>query len=66
MFEKDEGGDIRVLGSWLGAKTDRNNRIQRAGRVLVQVKGWLRGSRMFKRGQARVVEVHVESSLLYD
>ena len=66
VFGTDEGGEIRVLGSWLGAKADRNNRIQRAGRLWGQVKGWLRGSRMSKRGQARVVGVCVENSLLYD
>ena len=65
-FGTDEGGEIRVLGSWLGAEADRKNRIKRAGRLWGQVKGWLRGSRMSKRGQARVVEVCVESSLLYD
>ena len=66
VFGTEEGGEIRVLGSWLGAEADRKNRIRRAGRLWGQVKGWLRGSRMSKRMQARVVEACVESSLLYD
>ena len=66
VFGTEEGGDVRVLGSWLGAEADRRNRIRRAGMLWGQVKGWLRGSKMSKRVQARVVEVCVESSLLYD
>ena len=66
VFGTEEGGEVRVLGSWLGAEADRRNRIRRAGRLWGQVKGWLRGSRMSKRSQARVVEACVESSLLYD
>ena len=66
VFGTEEGGGIRVLGSWLGAKEDGRNRIRRAGRLWGQVRGWLRGSRMSKRWQARVVEACVESSLLYD
>lgn len=46
VFGAEEGGDIRVLGSWLGAEADRRNRIRRAGMLWGQVKGWLRGSRM--------------------
>ena len=62
----EEGGEIRVLGSWLGAEADKKNRIKRAGRLWGQVKGWMSGSRMSKKVQARVVEACVESSLLYD
>ena len=66
VFGTVEGGEVRVLGSWLGAEADRKNRIRRAGGLWGQVKGWLRGSRMSKKVQARVVEACVESSLLYD
>ena len=47
-------------------KEDVENRIRRASRLCLRVKRWLRGSRMSKRCQARVVEACVESSLLYD
>ena len=66
MFGTEEGGDIRVLGSWLGAEADRMNRIRRAGMLWEQVKGWLRGLKMSKKTQVKIVEACVESSLLYD
>ena len=62
----EEGEEIRVLGSWMGVKEDINNRTGRAGLLWANAKGWLKGSRMSKRCQARVVETCVESSLLYD
>ena len=65
-FATEEGEDIRVLGNWMGAKTDGNKRIRRAGGLWARVKGWMKGSKMSKRWQARVVEACVESSLLYD
>ena len=65
-FGTNEGEDVRVLGSWLGAKEDVNHRKQRAGALWGKVKEWLNGSRLNKRWQARIVEACVESSLLYD
>lgn len=64
-FGTEDGGEVRVFGSWLSAKADVRNRIKRAGGLWWRVKGWLKGSRMSKRWQARVVEACVESSLLY-
>ena len=66
VFGTEEGGEVRVLGSWLGAEADKRNRIKRSGRLWGQVRGWLRGSRLSKRVQASVVEACVESSLVYD
>ena len=65
-FGTKEGEEIRVLGSWVGAEVDGRNRTRRAGGLWARVKGWLKGSRMSKKRQARVVEACVESSLLYD
>ena len=65
-FGTNEGEDVRVLGSWLGAKEDVNHRKRRAGALWGKVKEWLNGSSLNKRWQARIVEACVESSLLYD
>ena len=65
-FGTEEGGEIRVLGSWLGAVADGRNRIKRASKLWWQVKSWLKQSKLSRRWQARVVEACVESSLLYD
>ena len=66
MFGTEEGGRVRVLGSWVSAKVDVENRIKRANGLWWKVKSWLKGSRLTKRWQGRVVEACVESSLLYD
>ena len=39
VFGTEEGGEIRVLGSWLGAEADKRNRIKRAGRLWGQING---------------------------
>lgn len=65
-FGTEEGGKVRVLGSWLGADEDVKMRIKRASGLWWRVKRWLKGSNMSKRCQARVAEACVESSLLYD
>lgn len=65
-FGTNEGNEIRVLGSWVGTDADVRNRVKRANGLWWRVKGYLKGSRMSKRWQARVIEACVESSLLYD
>ena len=65
-FGTNEGGNVRVLGSWMNASTDVNNRIKRANGLWWKVKGWLKSSRLSKKWQGRVIEACVESSLLYD
>ena len=65
-FGTREGGEVRVLGSWMSAEVDVKNRIKRANGLWWRVRGWLKGSKLSKRWQARVVEACVESSLLYD
>ena len=65
-FGTNEGANVRVLGSWMNASTDVQNRIKRANGLWWRVKGWLKSSRLTKKWQGRVVEACVESSLLYD
>ena len=65
-FGTEEGANVRVLGSWLGTKEDVSNRKRRAGMLWGRVKEWLKGTKLSKRWQARIVAACVESSLLYD
>ena len=65
-FGTEEGDEVRILGSWMGEKEEVRNRIRRAGMLWGNVRGRLRGSRLSKRWQGRIVQACVESSLLYD
>ena len=65
-FGTNEGGDVRVLGSWVSSNADVSNRIKRANGLWWKVKAWLKSSRLTKKWQGRIVEACVESSLLYD
>ena len=65
-FGTEEGGKIRILGSWIGGGEDVNNRIKRAGGLWWKVRAKLKGSRLSRRWQARIVEACVESALLFD
>ena len=65
-FGTEEGGEKRVLGSWMNTKRDIANRKSRAGKLWGKVKSWLKGSRLSKTWQAKIVEACVESSLIYD
>ena len=65
-FGTEEGGKIRILGSWIGGGEDVSNRLKRAGGLWWKVKAKLKGSRLSRRWQARIVEACVESALLFD
>ena len=65
-FGDEEGGKIRVLGSYLSSKEDIKQRIKRANYAWFKVKHQLRGSKMTKKMQARVVQAVCESTLLFD
>ena len=65
-FGTEEGDEVRILGSRMGEKEDVRNRIRRAGMLWGNVRGWLKGYRLSKRWQGRIVQACVESSLLYD
>ena len=60
-FGTEEGDEVRILGSWMGEKEDVRNRIRRAGMLWGNVMGWLKGSRLSKRWQGRIVQACVES-----
>jgi hypothetical protein len=66
IFGTDESNKIRVLGSYLGPAEDVKQRLKRGGAAWVKVKGRLKGSRLSKKVQARVVEACVGSTMLFD
>ena len=66
VFGTEDGDKIRVLGSYLGPAEDIRQRIKRAGAAWSKVKARLKGSRLSKRTQARVVEACAESTMLFD
>ena len=65
-FGREGSSGIRMLGCWLGWNEDVKQRLARAGRAWAKLRGRLKGSKMPKKVQARVVEACVESCLLFD
>ena len=65
-FGTDESANIRMLGSWMGESNDTSQRLKRGGAAWMKVKHRLKGSKMSKRMQARIVEACVESTVLFD
>ena len=65
-FGEESSGGIRMLGSWMGWKQDVDERLRRANRAWWKTKNRLKGAKISKRMQARVIEASVESTLLFD
>ena len=66
IFGDASSGQIRMLGSWMSWDGDVKKRLERGNRAWWKVRNRLRGTRISKRMQARVVEAGVESTLLFD
>ena len=66
MFGEEEGESIRMLGCYIGPKEDVKQRIKRARYAWSKVRPRLKGSRLTKKTQARIIEACVESTLLFD
>ena len=65
-FGTAESNNIRMLGVWLGEEEDVRQRLKRAGGAWIKIKSQLKGSKMSKKKQAKIVEACVESTLLFD
>ena len=65
-FGTEESEKIRMLGSWMGEKNDTSQRMKRGGAAWMKVKNRLKGSKLSKRSQAKIVEACVESTVLFD
>ena len=66
VFGSEESGDIRMLGCWMGWRADVEQRLARGRKAWWKMRNRLRGSRMSRKLQARVVEACVESGMLFD
>ena len=66
IFGSEESEDIRMLGTWLGRKNDMKHRIQRAGKAWATIRKRFRKCRLSKVTQAKVFEVCIESTLLFN
>ena len=66
IFGEEGSGGVRVLGSYLGQKEDVRQRKKRAGNAWRKVKHRLKGTKLSKRMQARVIQAVVESTMLFD
>ena len=65
-FREESSHNIRMLGCYMGWKEDVNQRCRRSGMAWSKVKSRLKGSKMSKKMQARIVETCVESTMLFD
>ena len=66
IFGTEEGEKIRMLGSYIGNREDIKQRVKRANGAWAKTKRRLKGSKLSKKMQARIVEACVESTLLFD
>ena len=66
FFGESESESIRMLGSFVGRKKDNQERLKRARQGVWKVKKRLWKTKMSKINQARIVEVIMESSVLFD
>ena len=66
IFGEEEGDKVRMLGCYIGVNEDLKQRVKRAGHAWSQVKPRLKGSKLTKKMQARIVEACVESTMLFD
>ena len=63
---RHDGGQIRMLGSYMDRKKDLDERLRRMRRSWFVVKKRLKGSRISKKMQGKVIELCVESTALFD
>ena len=66
MFGDEGSGKISMLGSWMNWKEDLSERLKRGGRAWWKTRQRLRGAKISRRMQAKIVEASVESSMLFD
>ena len=66
IFGYEGSEKIRMLGVWMGEGEDVKQRLKRAGMSWSKVKNRLKGSKLSKKMQAKIVEACVESTLLFD
>ena len=63
IFGSKESEDIRMLGTWLGRKTDMEHRMERAGKARANIRKRFRRCRLIKVTHAKAFEACIESTL---
>ena len=66
FFGESESESIRMLGSFVGRKKDNQEKLKRSRQDVWKVKKRLWKTKVSKINQARILEVIVESSELFD
>ena len=65
-FGREDSKKIRMLGCYMGVEWDTSQRVKRSGATWIKVKNRLKGSKLSKKMQAKIIEACVESTLLFD
>ena len=60
------GGEIRMLGTWIGRKPDVQQRTKRGRHALMTIKKRLKNTTLSRKTQAMVIQVVVESTMLFN
>ena len=60
------GGEIRMLGTWIGRKQDVQQRTKRGRHALMTIKKRLENTTLSRKTQAMVIQVVVESTMLFN
>ena len=60
------GGEIRTLGTWIGRKPDVQQRRKRGRHALMTIKKRLKNTTLSRTTQAMVIQVVVESTMLFN
>ena len=61
-----EGGEIRMLGTWVGRRQDLEQREKRGRYALMTMKKRLKLSRLTKTTQAMIIQAVVESTMTFN
>ena len=62
----EEGGEIRMLGTWVGRRQDLEQRKKRGRYALITIKKKLKNSRLTKTTQAMIIQAVVESTMTFN
>ena len=62
----EEGGEIRMLGTWVGRRQDLEQRKKRGRYALITIKKRLKNSRLTKTTQAMIIQAVVESTMTFN
>ena len=65
-FGRKESNNIRMIGTYIGRKEDVEKRLSRMSKACFLIRKRLKGTRLSKRGQGKIVEACAEATALFD